>query len=109
VKSPPLRHTTFPDMQIQIEVLIAEGTRRWGLLRRTPPTSASSGHRPDRQAGTINTIDVIRIAGGKIVEHWLQGDFVGLLQQLGAVPAPGRRTPRRTREPVDSASSARGL
>jgi hypothetical protein len=26
---------------------------------------------------------------GKIAEHWLNWDTLGLLQQLGAVPAPG--------------------
>jgi predicted ester cyclase len=31
---------------------------------------------------------IYRIEDGKIVEHWMQADVMGLLQQLGALPAP---------------------
>jgi predicted ester cyclase len=34
-------------------------------------------------------IAVHRIVNGRMVEHWAQVDALGLLQQLGAVPAPG--------------------
>jgi steroid delta-isomerase-like uncharacterized protein len=30
-----------------------------------------------------------RVADGKIVEHWGQGDQLGLIQQLGIIPVPG--------------------
>jgi steroid delta-isomerase-like uncharacterized protein len=30
-----------------------------------------------------------RVADGKIIEHWGQGDQLGLIQQLGIVPIPG--------------------
>ena len=35
-------------------------------------------------------IDILRIAGGKIVEIWANFDMLGMLQQLGVVPAPGQ-------------------
>lgn len=35
-------------------------------------------------------IDIFRISGGKIVERWGEVDMLGLLQQLGVVPAPGQ-------------------
>ena len=35
-------------------------------------------------------IAIHRIAGGKIVEHWGQTDLLGMLQQMGAIPAPGQ-------------------
>jgi hypothetical protein len=31
---------------------------------------------------------IARVAGGKIVEIWSQPDTLGLLQQLGVIPAP---------------------
>jgi predicted SnoaL-like aldol condensation-catalyzing enzyme len=34
-------------------------------------------------------IDVNRVADGKIAEHWVALDQLGVLQQLGAIPAPG--------------------
>lgn len=34
-------------------------------------------------------ITILRLSGGKIVEFWTQSDTMGMMQQLGAVPAPG--------------------
>jgi predicted ester cyclase len=34
-------------------------------------------------------IDVVRFAGDKFVEHWGLMDNASMMQQLGAVPAPG--------------------
>ena len=33
-------------------------------------------------------IIIYRIADGRIVEHWIQMDVFGLMQQLGAIPVP---------------------
>jgi hypothetical protein len=34
-------------------------------------------------------IDLLRIADGKIVEMWNQEDVLGMMQQLGVIPASG--------------------
>ena len=36
----------------------------------------------------IRVIDVVRLDGGRIVEHWNVVDRLGLLAQLGALPVP---------------------
>jgi predicted ester cyclase len=36
----------------------------------------------------VDAVFWFRFANGKVIDHWGQGDFFGLLQQLGAVPAP---------------------
>lgn len=36
----------------------------------------------------VSNIHIMRFVDGKIVEHWGNGDDLGLLQQLGAVPIP---------------------
>jgi predicted SnoaL-like aldol condensation-catalyzing enzyme len=36
----------------------------------------------------MSAIAIWRIHDGKIVEHWHESDNLGLLQQLGVVPAP---------------------
>jgi predicted ester cyclase len=36
----------------------------------------------------INVIDIVRVHDGRIVEHWNSVDRLGLLAQLGALPAP---------------------
>jgi predicted ester cyclase len=34
-------------------------------------------------------ITIFRLANGKLIEGWTNEDLFGMLQQLGAVPAPG--------------------
>jgi predicted ester cyclase len=34
-------------------------------------------------------ITVLRFAGGKVTERWSSADMLGLLVQVGALPAPG--------------------
>ena len=36
----------------------------------------------------VEALSVFRIADGKIAEEWTVWDALGLLQQIGAVPAP---------------------
>ena len=38
----------------------------------------------------VMTIDILRIADGKVMEHWGQFDALGLMQQLGVMPSPGQ-------------------
>jgi predicted ester cyclase len=40
----------------------------------------------------IVVMDLVRVAGGRIVEHWGLVDRLGLLQQLGALPEPEAAT-----------------
>ena len=37
---------------------------------------------------SISGINIFRISGGKIVEHWVNYDATGLMQQIGAMPGP---------------------
>jgi steroid delta-isomerase-like uncharacterized protein len=81
----------FPDLRITVDEQIAEGdivVTRWtatgrneGELMGMPATG--------KQATTAG-ININRISGGKLVEGWGLFDQLGLLQQLGAVPAPAR-------------------
>ncbi len=48
----------------------------WAFPNRQARDGHDHGHHPHR--------------GGKFVEHWLEQDTLGLLQQLGVVPAPGQ-------------------
>jgi predicted ester cyclase len=45
------------------------------------------GIAPTRKKVTVDGIWIHRITGGKIVESWNNWDTLGLLQQLGVVPA----------------------
>jgi predicted ester cyclase len=91
-----LLHTAFPDLQIEIEDLIAEGDEVVGrVTARGTHEGEFMGIAPTGKPVSFNAIDVVRIARGKIVERWSQADNLALLQQLGAVPAPGQTAPTR--------------
>ncbi len=82
--------TAFPDMRFTIEDILAEGDTvavrltghgtHQGNLQGIPPTG--------KQA-TIPGMTIYRIADGKLVEQWESLDDLGLLQQLGVIPAMG--------------------
>jgi predicted SnoaL-like aldol condensation-catalyzing enzyme len=46
--------------------------------------------RRNKAAHTLPGMSIFRIANGKIVEHWGENDAMGLLMQLGVLPAPGQ-------------------
>ncbi len=83
-------HAAFPDARVTIEDMVAEGDRvvwRWtfsgtnqGSLMGMPPTG---------KPVTFTGIDIFRMADGKIAERWANEDDLGMMQQLGIVPAPG--------------------
>jgi steroid delta-isomerase-like uncharacterized protein len=83
--------TAFPDHQVTVEDMIAEGDKVVARLTvRGTHQGAFLGIPPTGKHWAFTAIDIIRIAGGKIVEHWNNYDALGLMQQLSAVPAPGQ-------------------
>ena len=79
----------FPNAEFTVEDLIAEGDRvvvRWSLRathRRDLMGIAATGRRVE-MTGAI----IYRMAGGQVQEWWEHQDLLGMLQQLGALPAP---------------------
>ncbi len=81
--------SVLPGYWIEVEDLIAEGDKvvcrgmiygtHKGDLMGIPPTGKDVA---------FGLIIIYQIAEGKIVNHWMQTDGIGLLQQLGALPAP---------------------
>jgi steroid delta-isomerase-like uncharacterized protein len=82
--------TAFPDHQVTVEDMIAEGDKVVARVTvRGTHQGAFLGIPPTGKHWTFTAIDIIRIAGGKIVEHWNNYDALGLMQQLGVVPSMG--------------------
>jgi steroid delta-isomerase-like uncharacterized protein len=82
---------TFPDMHFTIEDLIAEGDQvvtRW-TLRATHRGEYHGVAATGRQVSETG-ISIYRFVDGKIVEGWVTSDNLGVMQQLGALPAPAR-------------------
>ena len=83
--------TAFPDLRFTVEDIIAEGDRVVArLTMRGTQQGAFMGILPTGKQVTSTAIAINRLAGGKSVEHWLEMDTLGLLQQLGVVPMPGQ-------------------
>ena len=82
----------FPDLFATIHDQIAEGDKV--VTRKTfkgTHKDAYMGVPPTGKQVEIGVIDIFRVADGKIVEHWMQADSLGLMQQLGMIPPPGPR------------------
>ena len=83
--------TAFPDLHLAIEDMVGEGDRiavrhtargtHQGDLLGTPPTGKQL---------TVTGMTFHKFVNGKLVETWVNADTLGLLQQLGVVPAPGQ-------------------
>ena len=84
-----LFRTAFPDINLMLEEVVAEGDK-----------VATRGYFTGTHQGDFNGIpatgkpikttyiDVWRLENGKAAENWVQMDMLGILQQLGVVPAP---------------------
>ncbi len=86
-----LFRSVFPDLEWRIEDMVAEGDKvAVRTTMRGPQRGAFFGVPPTGKAVEMAGVHVLRIADGKIAEHWGSNDDLGLLQQLGAIPPPGR-------------------
>jgi steroid delta-isomerase-like uncharacterized protein len=83
----------FNPIHFVIEDVVAEGDH---VVVRWSQTSTQSGPfmgmPPTGREFTINGIDIHALRDGCLAEHWHVVDQLGLLQQLGAIPAPSGAT-----------------
>jgi steroid delta-isomerase-like uncharacterized protein len=80
--------SAFPDDQVQIEVITADGDlvsyraresgTHKGEFLKIPATGKKA---------TWTEIQFFRLKDGKVVEHWVDVDIYGWFQQLGVIPA----------------------
>jgi steroid delta-isomerase-like uncharacterized protein len=79
----------FPDLRIGIDDVLADGEKvvirstmkgtHKGTFMNMPPTGKQF---------SVEGIDIVRMSGGKAVEHWGVTDIMTMMQQLGAIPTP---------------------
>ena len=77
--------TAFPDIQVKIHDQVVGGDKVW--MRKTFKGTHQGefmGIPPTNKTVEINVIDIHRVVGGKITEHWAVADMFGLMQQLNA-------------------------
>lgn len=83
--------TVFPDLEWRIDDLIAEGDR---VVARTTMRGTHQGAffgvPPTGKAVEMSGVHILRIADGRLAEHWGNNDDLGLLRQIGALPDPSK-------------------
>jgi steroid delta-isomerase-like uncharacterized protein len=96
--------TAFPDGHYDVQDVFADGdlvVARWvytGTLQ-----APYAGVEPGGQQVAVRGVHIHRVACGKIVETWNNGDGLGLLRQIGALPAgAAARTPEHASTPAAS-------
>jgi len=81
----------FPDLHVTIDDMIAEGDK---VVQRTTNHGTMKGEfagmPPSGKSATWASVDIVRFANDKAVEHWGVDDQLGMLQQLGFAEAPGQ-------------------
>ena len=81
----------FPDSHVTTNDLIAENNlvvERWTLTMHHSGAPFFIGNVPaSGKKVEVSGISTYRLAGGKIVETWADMDFLGVMQQVGLIPA----------------------
>lgn len=83
----------FPDLNVQIEIEIAEGDLVGGRLRQkgthTGPMASPTGTIPaSGKSVDFTEVAMLRIADGKVARSWYWTDMIGLLTQIGVISGP---------------------
>jgi steroid delta-isomerase-like uncharacterized protein len=78
----------FGDLQVHVEDIVSEGD---SVVFHDYVTATSVGEffgvPPNGQRLEWTEIHFLRVLDGQIVEHWTNFDQLGILRQLGAIPA----------------------
>jgi steroid delta-isomerase-like uncharacterized protein len=79
----------FPDLHVVIHEQVAEGDRV--VTRKTFHGTHQGdliGIPPTGRPVAFDVIDILRVRDGRITDHWNLVDQLGLMRQIGAIPAP---------------------
>ena len=81
--------TAFPDLHFTVEDMVAEGDK---VATRIGISATHRGELlgipPTEKRLAFTAMELYRLAEGKIDEQWINMDTLGMIQQLGVVPAP---------------------
>lgn len=80
----------FPDVSLTLDNVIAEGDRLACTFHIEGTHGGDFlGIAPTGRPIAFDGVTLFRFVAGRCVERWSQADFLGVLQQLGALPAAG--------------------
>lgn len=79
----------FRNPQLTLDDIMTEGDKLACRFTISGTHTGTFGEIPATgKEVAIGGLTILRFADGRCVERWTQADFLGLLQQLGAIPAP---------------------
>jgi steroid delta-isomerase-like uncharacterized protein len=79
----------FPDLSHEITNQICEGNVVFNHLKATATHKGEfAGVKATNNAVTYEAMVSHRWEGGKLIEQWVEPDFMALMVQIGAIPAP---------------------
>ena len=83
--------SAFSSMYIHIEDAVSEGDKvacrfRFGGVN----TGSFMGMPATGKKVEVTATGIFRIADGQLTDNWVNLDALGMMQQLGAIPMPGR-------------------
>ncbi|MGV0812043.1 ester cyclase [Mycolicibacterium boenickei] len=79
---------SFSNMRFDIKTQLAEGDYVCTMIEaQGDNTGEIMGQPATGKHSRINLIDIDRLEDGKIAESWVTWDTLGMLQQLGLIPA----------------------
>jgi steroid delta-isomerase-like uncharacterized protein len=82
----------FPDLHLEVQSTVAdEEMTAQRIVFTGTHTGVFQGLPPTNRKVTFSGIEINRMAGGKVAEHWVQLDSLTLFQQLGLLVLPGPR------------------
>lgn len=82
----------FPDLVMSVDTVIAQGDLVAEVLTlRGTHTGSFLGIPATGRSIEIKSVNLCRIEDGLVRERWGASDDLGMLQQLGILPAPGTR------------------
>ena len=80
--------TSFSDFGNTTEDIVAEGDKvAFRFERRATHTAEFMGIPASGKQISWTTIGIVRLASGKIAEFWNSPDRMGMMQQIGVLPA----------------------
>lgn len=81
--------SAFPDMTMTVDDQVSEGDK---VVTRATVSGTHLGDYMGMPATgktfSIGIVDILRFKDGKIAERWGESDTIGMMQQLGVIPAP---------------------
>jgi predicted ester cyclase len=103
-------HRMAPDITFTIEDSVVDGDTVWVRVRGRGHATGPFFGPPSGRPIDVTVFDVVRIADGRIVEHWGVPDRFALLAQTGVLDRLATSTPSsapRTAQPARDGAAAK--